>query len=41
MFLSPSTGEPGEGGYTVLWPAASAAAVVALVATAFSRRREA
>uniref|UniRef100_A0AAU3GW94 MFS transporter n=1 Tax=Streptomyces sp. NBC_01401 TaxID=2903854 RepID=A0AAU3GW94_9ACTN len=40
-FLSPSTGEPGEGGYTALWLAASAAAVIALVATVFSRRREA
>nr|WP_241195275.1 MFS transporter [Streptomyces sp. ADI93-02] len=39
-FLSPATGEPGEGGYTALWLAASAAAVLALVATAFSRRRE-
>ncbi|MFJ8924534.1 MFS transporter [Streptomyces sp. NPDC102415] len=39
-FLSPATGEPGEGGYTALWLTASAAAVVALVATAFSRRRE-
>ncbi|MFG2593770.1 hypothetical protein [Streptomyces sp. NPDC048438] len=39
-FLSDSTGEPGEGGYTTLWLAASGAAVVALAATAFSRRRE-
>ncbi|WP_405694246.1 MFS transporter [Streptomyces sp. NBC_01185] len=39
-FHSPSTGEPGEGGYTALWLAASAAAVVALAATAFARRRE-
>ncbi|WP_432103308.1 MFS transporter [Streptomyces sp. bgisy091] len=39
-FLSPVTGEPGEGGYTALWLTASAAAAVALAATAFSRRRE-
>ncbi|MFG2431440.1 MFS transporter [Streptomyces sp. NPDC048590] len=39
-FLSPATGEPGEGGYTALWLTASAAAAVALAATAFSRRRE-
>lgn len=39
-FLSASTGEPGEAGYTALWLASSAAAVVALVATAVSRRRE-
>ncbi|MCX5412126.1 MFS transporter [Streptomyces sp. NBC_00059] len=39
-FLVTSTGEPGEGGYEALWLVASAAALIALAATVFSRRRE-
>ncbi|MFJ7948972.1 MFS transporter [Streptomyces sp. NPDC096354] len=39
-FLSGSTGEPGEGGYVAVWLAGSIAALVALMMSAFSRRRE-